>query len=463
MRATGGLRYALALVLGLALVGAGCTWTSLGFDATRTGFNPSETAISAANVSTLHEVWSATIGTGPTDQAAATWSPVVGSSTVIVGTNDGVLRAFDKQGVTGCSGMPKVCQPLWRANVGGAPLTPTIVGTTVYVTAGGTLYAFDAAGATNCSGTPRTCQPLWKASPTLDSPVVDRGTVYVSTGTTVAAFDAAGATGCAGTPRTCQPLWSTTAAGCAGVGTECRYSAPSVGNGKLYAAWAGNAGLGQASLQAFDAAGVTGCTGVPKRCSPLWDVFIRGNKPTPPPTIADGRVFVIANFVDTLSGNTPGAWIEAHDAATGALQWDSQNFGNFAYPPVVANGRLYLPAAHVRVFDATGVQGCGPNGPPRHCSGLFTLTANEYDVTAGIANGVLYTGSAPFFIEGTNLPAAVHAFPIASLSPTCNQFDACPPAWSTPDLGSTTSAPVVVDGAVYVAAAAGTLHAYRLP
>ena len=207
-----------------------------------------------------------------------------------------------------------------------------------------------------------------------------------------------------GAPKSCQPLWTSAAAGCAGVATECRFSAPSLSGGKLFAAWAGNAGLGQANLQAFDAAGVTGCSGVPKRCTPLWDVFIRGNEPSPPPTIVDGRVFVLANFVDTLSGNTPGTWIEAHDAATGALRWDAQQFGNFAYPPVVANGRLYLPAGHVRVFDATGVQGCGPNGSSRRCSGLFTLSANEYDATAALANGVLYTGSTPFSIEGTTLP-----------------------------------------------------------
>jgi len=462
MSTSSSVRRTVVLLLGIVL--AGCSWGTLGYGANRAGFDIAETTIAPGNVASLQQAWTAAIGSGPTDQSAAAWSPVVGPSTVVVGTRDGVVRAFDTRGVTGCSGSPRTCLPVWQANVGGEPLAPTIAGGTVYVTAGGVLRAFDAAGTTNCSGTPRTCQPLWTATSTaLDSPVVGQGAVFVSTGTTIAAFDAAGTTNCSGAPKTCLPLWTSTAAACAGVATECRFSAPSLSGGKVYAAWAGNAGLGQASLQAFDAAGATGCSGTPKRCSPLWDSALRGNKPTPPPTIADGRVFVIANFVDTLSGNTPGASIEAHDAATGALLWDAQNFGTFAYPPVVANGRLYLPAGHVRVFDSTGVQGCVPNGSARRCSGLFTISANEYDATAGLANGVLYLGSTPFWIEGTTLPAAVRAFAVASLSPTCNQFDACTPAWTSPDLGSTTSAPVVSDGTVFVAAAAGSLHAFRLP
>ena len=457
------LRCAVALVVGLALTGAGCSWGTLGFDASRSGFNPSETAISVANVATLHEAWTATVGSGPNDQSATAWSPVVGSNTVIVGTKDGVLRAFDALGTTGCTGSPKTCAPVWRASVPGAPLTPTIVGNTVYAAAGGALYAFDAAGSTNCSGTPKVCQPLWTAGPALDSPVVDQGVVYVSTGTAIAAFDAAGSTGCSGTPRACLPLWTSTPAGCADVGTQCRVSAPSLGAGKVYATWAGNAGFGQAALQAFDASGATGCSGTPRRCSPLWEVAIRGNRPTPSPTLSAGRVFVVANYVDSISSGPAGAWLEAHDAATGRQVWDAQLAGNYVYPPVVADGRLYLPAGHVRTFDATGSQGCFPNGSSRRCSGLFDVAVSAYMGTAAVANGVLYTGSAPFYIEGVTFPGAVRAFAIAGLNPTCGQFDACTAEWTTPDLGRTTSAPVVSNGAVYVVSASGTLHVYRLP
>ena len=455
-------RIAAALLLGaLALGVSGCDWVTLGYNSSRTGYNPAEFTIGTDNVATLHEAWSATVGPGPTDQSA-TWSPVVGPSIVVVGSNDGVLRAFDRNGSAGCAGSPKICQPLWTATVGGSPLTPSVVGGKVYVTASNTLYAFDAAGTQGCSGAPKTCRPLWTASPALDSPVVVNGVLYASTGSRIAAFDAAGVTGCSGAPKTCQPLWSSQPAGCAGIATECRFSAPSVSNGMLYAVWAGNFEFGQAYLQAFDAGGETGCSGTPKRCAPVWQVFVKGNKPAPAPTISDGRVFVLANFVDPISDGSPGAWLEAHDAATGALLWDSKFFGTFAYPPVVANGRLYVPAGHVRVFDPTAAQGCSPHGSAKRCFGLFDITNLELTGTASVANGVLYDGSIPSFFECPT-PAAVRGYDISALTSACNQFGACPPLWTTPDLGGATSAVVVNDATVYVASADGKLHVYRLP
>lgn len=107
----------------LALTLAACDWVTLGYSSARTGYNSTESTVSAGNVSALQQTWSAAIGAGPSDQSAATWSPVVGSNRVIVGTQDGVLRAFDKRGNAGCSGSPKICQPLWTAYVGGRPPT----------------------------------------------------------------------------------------------------------------------------------------------------------------------------------------------------------------------------------------------------------------------------------------------------------------------------------------------------
>jgi hypothetical protein len=456
-------RIVASLLLGaLALVVSGCDWVTLGYNSSRTGYNPAEFTIGTGNASTLHEAWSAAIGPGPTDQSAATWSPVVGPNAVFVGTKDGVLRAFDRNGNTGCGGSPKICQPLWTATIGGEPLTPSVVGGTVYVTASNTLYAFDAAGTRSCSGAPKTCRPLWTAAPALDSPVVANGVLYASTGPRIAAFDAAGITGCSGAPKRCQPLWSSEPAGCFGVATECRFSAPSVSDGRLYAVWAGNFEFGQAYLQAFDAAGATGCGGVPKRCAPRWQVFVKANKPAPPPTIFGGRVFVLANFVDSISGGAPGAWLEAHDASTGALLWDSEFFGSFAYPPVIANGRLYVPAGHVRVFDPTAAQGCQAHGSAKRCPGLFDIANEELAGTATVANGVLYDGSIPSFFEVAT-PAAVRGYDISALTSACSQFGTCTPLWTTSGIVGTTSAVVVNGATVYVASADGKLHVYRLP
>jgi outer membrane protein assembly factor BamB len=443
----------MVVLLGaLALAASGCDWTNLGYGPARTGTSPGETTLGPGNVAGLQQAWSAVIGAGPSDQSAASWSPVVGSKKVLVGTNDGRLRAFDQAGVAGCAGAPKVCQPVWTANLGGAPLTPSVAGGVVYVTAGNTMYALDAA----------TGLTSWTAAPAVDSPVIDGGRVYVSAGTTIAAFDAAGVNGCSGAPKTCQPLWSSAPAACQGIATECRFSAPSVAGGKVYAVWAGNLGFGQAYLQAFDAAGAAGCGGTPKRCAPLWQSWARGNQPAPPPVISDGRVFVVANFVDTISETPRGAWLEAHDASSGALLWDSKLDGFFSYPPVVSGDRLFVAAGRIRAFDATGTQGCQPRGAARRCQGLFEIANLELPGTAAIANGVRYDGSAPFFIEGLNVPGAVRAYNLATLSPACQQFNACAPLWTSPDLGGTTSTPIVSDGAVFVAAN-GKLRSFRLP
>jgi hypothetical protein len=91
------------------------------------------------------------------------------------------------------------------------------------------------------------------------------------------------------------------------------------------------------------------------------------------------------------------------------------------------------------------------------------VSGEKYDLNGAVANGILYTGSMPFNIEGLTFPAAVRAFDTATLTTACGQFGACPPTWTSPDLGTTTSAPVVTDGRVYVATAAGSLRAYRLP
>ena len=75
------------------------------------------------------------------------------------------------------------------------------------------LYAFYASGSANCSGTPTTCSPLWTASmgttTSTASPAVSAGVVYdESNDAKLFAFDADGVTNCSGTPTTCSPLWT---------------------------------------------------------------------------------------------------------------------------------------------------------------------------------------------------------------------------------------------------------------
>src|SRR4029077_9447814 len=126
---------------------------------------------------------------------------------------DGNLYAFDASGVTGCAGTPKVCAPLWTASTGSVSSSSrTVADGVVYVGSSiGNLYAFDAAGVSGCAGSPKVCEPLWTApagNDIVSSPAVAGGVVYIGANEPgpgggfsdgyLNAFDAAGVTGCSG-------------------------------------------------------------------------------------------------------------------------------------------------------------------------------------------------------------------------------------------------------------------------
>ena len=281
---------------------------------------------------TCHPLWTAPLGPG-----TAGSSPAVVNGVVYTGSSNN-LEAFDAAGVTNCSGTPKVCAPLWTASVG--PVgnsSPVLANGVVYIgSTDDNLYAFDAAGVTNCSGTPKTCNPLWsgRTGRAIDAtPTVASGVVYIgSTDDNLYAFDAAGVTNCSGTPKTCNPLWSAATAGPIEV-------SPAVANGVVYVGTDQGVFSGD-NLYAFDAAGVTNCSGTPKTCAPLW-------------------------------------LYEVQTLAVGA--------------PVVAGGHVYEGEAfHIlggalAAFDASGNTNC--SGTPKVCAPLWTGTE---DVGASVAKGLVY-------------------------------------------------------------------------
>ena len=74
----------------------------------------------------------------------------------IIGSLHDTLEVFDANGITNCSGVPKVCAPLWTGTapgiLGEQLSVPAVANGLVYVGArDGTLYAFDAAGVTGCA------------------------------------------------------------------------------------------------------------------------------------------------------------------------------------------------------------------------------------------------------------------------------------------------------------------------
>jgi hypothetical protein len=88
------------------------------------------------------------------------------------------------------------------------------------------------------------------------APAIANGVVYIGD-SSLAAFDAAGVTNCSGTPKTCLPLWYTP-------GLNAEFNGAAVAHGVVYGSYFGG------YLYTFDAAGNSGCSGIPKGCTPLW-------------------------------------------------------------------------------------------------------------------------------------------------------------------------------------------------
>jgi outer membrane protein assembly factor BamB len=156
------------------------------------------------------------------------------------------------------------------------------------------VLAFDAAGAEQCSGVPATCEPLWTAptgDPILSMLATANGIVYAASEFgRVLAFDAGGTINCSGSPTSCTPLWSGQFSG------RADFTALAIANGVLYiGAETGPdapSGDDHGAVLAFDANGVTGCSGTPTNCNPLvelpTDRYINGGSPA----VVNGRVYV---------------------------------------------------------------------------------------------------------------------------------------------------------------------------
>src|ERR687898_349584 len=346
----------LALFAVLVVLCAGCDWTMFGYGPAHTSFNPTESAISVANVPGLVQRYptndfSNALGCSGDASQARCSSPAVAQGLVYVGTRsnlvardagtgslqwsghtgatissspavvDGVVYvglgdykvyAFDAAGTTSCSGSPKVCTPLWTGTpgTGGVQSSPAVANGVVYVGSQdfvspsvNKLAAFSAAGTTNCSGSPKVCTPLWTATVSNDAetaPAIANGVVYLSVGPQdiafgqegrLYAFDAAGVTHCSGSPKTCTPLWTATQPDTWWV------QSPAVANGGVYLTYWGAKDLfgGFAGIRAFDATGTINCSGTPKTCSHLWSVVANPFQWFPTvssPVVANGAVYV---------------------------------------------------------------------------------------------------------------------------------------------------------------------------
>ena len=266
-------------------------------------------------------------------------SPTVENGVLFIGSVHNTIEVFDANGNTNCSGVPKVCAPLWTGSapgiLGEQLSVPAVANGLVYVGArDGTLYSFDAAGVAGCGGTPKVCAPVWIAPTTFgagmrSSPAVSNGVVYVGADDgSLNAYDAAGFTSCAaGSTRVCSPLWS----------FRFRFSissSPAVANGRVYIA------TSDGLVAAFDAAGVQGCGGAPKVCTPLWVSLASGAQNfLSSPAVVNGVVY-IGSFHD----------VDAFDAFTGAPLTHFTTPGFVQASPAIANGSVFVGSGDGKVY-----------------------------------------------------------------------------------------------------------------
>jgi len=437
------------------LVASGCDWPMFGQNAEHWGTS-ADTSISATDVASgLTEQWRADLNVSGSDTMLS--SPVVANGVVYVGTLDGRLMAFDAKGNTGCTGSaPRTCQPLWSATLSSLAITstPAVANGVVYVgTQAGYLVGFDAAGSTGCSGIPKVCWPIWQSvdvGAIRSSPAVADGKVYVGSATSrVFAFAAAGG-GCS---VNCPYVNAFETNGAVS-------SSPAVMNHVLYV------GSDNHNLYAFDATGATGCD-VKGLCAPSWigptGGVIRGS-----PSVADGRVFIGSEDHSFSAFDARGQTGCSGTPKTCAPLWSATLPGGTDGSPAVHNGVVYIASttdgtlpARVNAFDAAGITGC--SGVPRTCEPLwvsYTISiAGQTPIS--VVNGVVYVMLWRGIFSGYG---EIFAFDEAAGSTYCSGTPkVCTPMWSAApsDTGTALSAVAVANGFVYVSG--NQLHAFAKP
>ena len=323
-----------AVANGVVYVGA--------FDGNLYAFGAAGTTGCSGTPETCNPLWTGVTG------GAVTSSPAVANGMVYVGSSDGKLDAFSATGTTGCSGTPKNCSPLWTATTGGdlGNSSPAVAGGAVFVGSGDDkLYAFSATGSTDCSGTPKICSPIWTGltggpaeTTSLSSPAVASGIVYMgSYDGNLYAFSAKATSNCAGLPTICSPLWT------AATGGQIQ-SSPAVASGIVYV------GSNDGKLYAFSAAGMSGCSGAPRTCSPLWTATPAVGQPVASsPAVADGVVYVGSS--DSLYAFSAAGITGCSGAPkTCAPLWVGGTTTGVASSPAIANGFVYVGSIGSRLW-----------------------------------------------------------------------------------------------------------------
>jgi hypothetical protein len=433
-------------LVSLVVIAAACDWTTVGFDASRSGFNSLDKAITLENVGTLTPKWRAVLATAAGSDPVVAGGKVLATSSPTGNVTTGALQSYDARGETNCTGAsPRTCLPLWSVSyppVGfqatGMNLSaPTVTGPNVLV-GGETLQSggsFSGASAYSVSSGARVFTTSPGGRPSI---AVAGGRMYASvtdivrpipiqTARYLAAFD--GATGAKQFVATDLDTPS--------------YGAPAIANGVLFAI------AGGTKLEAFDAAGSTNCgtnpppqwtdsVHAPKFCFPLWSATLP-NPSSTQPAVANGLVYVTDSLGKISVFRAAGCGLPTCTAT-----WTGAAGAKPLSSPAVTATSVFVGSNDGRLY-AFPAAGCGA----ATCNATWTATAGAAAGAPSVAGSVLFVGSSDGHLR---------AFAAGGCGkPTCTAL------WDTNVGTPIATAPAVSDGRVFVTDTAGRLHAYGLP
>ena len=454
-----------ALAIAVALI-AGAATAVLD----RSAIEPGSEPISAQNVASLHEVWTARVGNAPT--------PAITDGVVATANSDGRVQAFS-------AACRAPCSPLWTADVGEMPVSADDYdrwikwwpgaadqpnagyragsvtgadGVFYLLGADGVLHAFDA----HCRDDRGMCTPAWTAvtddkGSDMSLPMVSDGLIYVVGRAGTSAFRV----GCAEDGDACRPVWQRPIVGALRVQDGHLYTTevstgtpmeldPETGN----TIWSGGANpccgntptpvlLGGRIYVNFGhllAAYPTTCRGT---CDPVWSIHVPDRFSDGPQLAGDTLVLSTAQNAQNgglwfipLSCAEPGS-----DCAEGVR---ARTVGEITtYQPVTSGTQVFATSPRGSgfwIFDAAGCvasEACHPVG--------YDLSLDTLAPYAPVVSGDVV-----FVADSTG---ALHAFDTSCTG-------ACQPAWSSPVM--LPYQPPLIDGArVFSTDERGMLHAFE--
>ena len=155
-------------------------------------------------------------------------------------------------------------------------------------------------------------------------------------------------------------------------------------------------GSSDGNLYAFSAAGTTGCSGTPKTCKPLWAGATGTDAIISSPAVANGVVYTPSGHGKLYAFSAAGTTACSGTPKTCKPLWTGTSRWGILSSPAVTNGVVYAGAADSKLyaFSAAGTTAC--SGTPKICKPLWTGTTDALDYSDSapvVANGVVYVGS----------------------------------------------------------------------